>query len=141
MMKKTVALVACVQKKSDRPMPAGSLHHSTWFKKASQFAHQNADEWFILSPKYGLLSPYKVMPPYDESIYQMSVKERMSWAKHVVADLGELMSPGDLVLILAGVRYREFILEPIKQMGCQVEIPMAGMKIGTQLSWLNSHLE
>jgi cytoplasmic iron level regulating protein YaaA (DUF328/UPF0246 family) len=141
MMKKTVALVACVQKKSDAPMPAGSLHHSTWFKKAAQYANQTADEWFILSPKYGLLSPYKVMPPYNESIYQMSVRERKAWAKHVAADLSELLSPGDLVVILAGERYREFILEPLKLMGCQVEIPMAGMKIGTQLNWLNTHLE
>ena len=139
-MAKTVALVACVQKKSESPMPAGSLHHSTWFTKATQYAHQTADEWYILSPKYGLLSPYKVMPPYEESLYQMSVRERKAWAEHVVADLIELLSPGDLVVFLAGKRYWEFILQPLKQMGCQVEIPMKGMKLGTQLNWLSVQL-
>jgi len=45
------------------------------------------------------------------------------------------------VIILAGARYREHLIEPIQGMGCSVEISMAGLRIGEQLRWLKQKLE
>ncbi len=120
-------------------MPAQYLYKSDWFKKASAYARQNSDEWYILSAKYGLLSPDTVISYYEKACKDMRIKERRIWAANVVRDLRSILSPGCRVLILAGHCYREFIIEPIQQMGCEVKIPMEGLRSGEQLSWLLKH--
>ena len=42
----------------------------------------------------------------------------------------------DHVVILAGARYREFIMEALSNMVTEVEVPLEGLRIGEQLSWL-----
>jgi len=137
-MSKTIALVSCVRKKNSSPIPAKELYCSDWFIKASAYAQKNADEWYILSAKYGLVSPNKVIPPYNETLNKMPVEQRRKWAKNIISDLQGVLSSGDRVIILAGDRYRENIISPIKQMGCRVDVPMEGLRIGEQLGWLKS---
>lgn len=40
------------------------------------------------------------------------------------------------VVLLAGIRYREFLVAPLCVRGVTVEIPMKGLRIGEQLKWL-----
>lgn len=139
-MAKKIALVACVGKKNSIPMPAQDLYISDWFRKASAYAMRVADEWYILSAKYGLIAPDTVIEPYDETLNRMPVAERRAWAKRVLENLDRVLQPGDQVVILAGKRYRENLVDPIWQMGCSVEIPMEGLGIGKQLRWLKQQL-
>ena len=136
-MSKTMALVACVSKKSNSPLPARELYISPWFRKASTYAKSIADEWYILSAKYGLLSPTTIIEPYDETLSTMPANERRSWAEKVLVDLRKMVEPGDNMVILAGVKYREHLITPLSNMGCEVEIPMEGLGIGKQLQWLS----
>jgi hypothetical protein len=39
-------------------------------------------------------------------------------------------------VVLAGARYREFLLDYLKARFATVELPMEGLKIGKQLQWL-----
>ncbi len=71
----------------------------------------------------------------------MRAVARRDWARRVVKHLQTLLQPGDHVLILAGLDYRENLVEPIRQMGCHVEVPMRGLGIGEQLHWLKEALE
>jgi cytoplasmic iron level regulating protein YaaA (DUF328/UPF0246 family) len=139
-MPKTVAFVACVGKKNSTPMPARDLYTSAWFRKASAYATRTAGEWYILSAKYGLVSPDEVIKPYDETLNRMPAAARRAWAKRVMDDLTQRLEPGDEVIILAGQRYRADLLDPLRQMGCTVQIPMQGLRIGEQLAWLNRQL-
>ena len=139
-MAKTVALVACVGKKADRPKPAGVLYESDWFRKASTYAISISDAWYILSAKYGLVAPDTVIAPYDQTLNKMPVRERRAWAKRVLQDLAAILEPGDRVAILAGQRYRADLVNPIRHMGCHVQIPMEGLKIGEQLRWLKQRI-
>jgi hypothetical protein len=136
-----IALVACVKEKSHMPMPARDLFISNWFRRASAYAMRVADEWYILSAKYGLVAPDTVIEPYDEPLNRMPVAARRAWAKCVLEDLDRVLQPGDQVMILAGKKYRENLVNPIQQMGCSVEIPMEGLRIGEQLRWLKQQLE
>jgi len=43
--------------------------------------------------------------------------------------------------MLAGRRYRDYLLDAIKEMGCTFEIPMEGLRIGEQLRWLKKRLD
>ncbi len=135
-----IALVSCVSEKADQPQPARDLYTSSWFEKASRYAEQNADRWYILSAKHGVLPPDEVIAPYDETLNEMGAEQRRAWARDVARQLEEILQPGDHVILLAGQRYREFLLEPLRILGCDVNIPMKGMRIGEQLSWLDEQL-
>jgi hypothetical protein len=43
----------------------------------------------------------------------------------------------DRVVMLAGARYREFLLDYLRARFGKVELPMEGLKIGEQLHWLS----
>ena len=139
-MSRTIALVACVSQKSDMPQQARYLYTSAWFRKASACAARTADEWYILSAKYGLVSPKTVIEPYNETLNRMPAAARRIWAERVMSDLAQRLGPGDEVIILAGQRYRANLLGPLQRMGCTVQIPMQGLRIGEQLAWLNEQL-
>ena len=140
-MQKRIALVACVSKKAAGPMPAHDLYTSDWFGKASTYAMQVADEWYILSAKYGLVAPDTVIAPYDQTLTKMPAAERRAWAGRVLDELGKVAKPGGHVVILAGEAYRSNLIRPIREMGCTVEVPLQGLKIGQQLSWFKQGLE
>jgi hypothetical protein len=136
----TIALVACVSKKNPTPMPARDLYVSDWFHKASAYAARVADGWYILSAKYGLTAPDAIIEPYDETLNRIRVAARRAWARRVIEDLKRVLQPGDRVVILAGSRYRQDLIGPIRQMGCTVDVPMEGLKIGEQLRWLKQRV-
>ena len=138
-MSKTIALVACVSKKNKSPMPARDLYISDWFLKASAYADRISDQWFILSAKYGLLDPDDAIDPYDETLNKMPVKARRDWAVKVLDELIPKLDHDDQVVILAGMKHREFLVDPLGASGYQVEIPMEGLRIGEQLSWLSNN--
>ena len=138
-MSKTIALVACVSKKNKSPMSARDLYISDWFLKASAYADRISDQWFILTAKYGLLDPDDVIDPYDETLNKMPVKARRDWAVRVQDELIPQLNYGDQLVILAGMKYREFLVDPLGARGFQVEIPMEGLRIGEQLSWLSNN--
>lgn len=140
-MARSIVLVACVKKKNSTAMPAQDLYCSVWFQKASAYAVRVADEWYILSAEYGLVPPDTVIEPYDRTLKEMAAPARRAWARQVLDDLAGLLRPGDRVVVLAGKRYRENLVEPMREMGCSVEIPMEGLRQGEQKSWLKRQLE
>lgn len=137
----TVILVSCVSKKRNIPSPARDLYLSDWFTKAADYAGKFGDRWFILSAKYGLVAPDKVIEPYDLTLKSMSIQLRRAWAMTVLQELRKVLSPGDEVILLAGKAYREFLIRPVEALGCRVSIPMEGLRIGEQMQWLNNQLK
>lgn len=140
-MTRKIAFVSCVSKKAEEPQPAKDLYTSDWFKKASTYGEKVSDSWYILSAKHGVLEPDQEIAPYDETLNEMGADQRRDWAVKVAQQLEEILQPGDQVILLAGQRYREYLLEPIRILGCDVKIPMKGLRIGEQLSWLKEKLE
>jgi hypothetical protein len=139
-MMKTLYLVSCVSKKEEYATEARDIYISPWFKKARAYVEKVGSEWFILSARYGLLEPTQVIAPYDETLKFMPRRERKKWADAVLYDLGGEVSRGYTVIFLAGISYREFLAEPLKQMGVKVQVPMEGLSIGKQNQWLKRKL-
>jgi cytoplasmic iron level regulating protein YaaA (DUF328/UPF0246 family) len=139
-MPKTISLVACVSQKQTTAQPAKDLYTSDWFRKASTYARQNSDAWYILSAKYGLVAPNQIIDPYDETLNRMPAAARRAWAQRVIHDLQSHLQVGDRVIFLAGLKYRQNLVAPLREMGCTVEIPMQGLRIGEQLRWLKEQL-
>jgi hypothetical protein len=73
---KTIYLISCVRKKCAAPTMAKDLYTSSWFKKARLFAEATGCPWFILSAKHGLLSPDRVVAPYEKTLTTLPVAER-----------------------------------------------------------------
>lgn len=90
----TIALVACAAAKV-QSAAAKDLYVSSLFRKSRTFAERNADSWYILSAKHGLVSPDQVIEPYDLTLNRMPIADRRPWAAHVNRQLEEVVGPGD----------------------------------------------
>ncbi len=94
--------------------------------------------WFILSAKYGLVDPNSKINPYDKSMNSMPNRERIEWAEDVLRTLRPHIADIDTIYILAGQRYREFLIPKLHDYeDVDICVLMEGLRIGEQLRWLN----
>lgn len=144
-----IVLVSCVGKKQATPTKAADFYQSTWFKKARSYAELVGDQWHILSAHYGLISPEKVIKPYELTLNSMPIDLRKDWAWTVWEDIECEFDPtGNELIVLAGLRYREFLVPLLRgaafgwidEPSFTVQVPMEGLKIGQQLQWLSSEI-
>lgn len=135
----TVYLVSCVSQKQERKCAARDLYVSNWFCKARQYAEASGCAWFILSAKYGLVAPDRVIAPYQLTLNTMRVADRRAWAEWVAGQLAKEVPDLTHVVFLAGERYREYLARHFADRGVAVSVPMEGLRIGEQLSWLGQH--
>jgi hypothetical protein len=133
-------LVSCVSMKLDVEARAKDLYISPWFRKARAYVTAMHAPWRILSAKYGLLHPDAMVGPYEVTLNAMTIAQRRAWAAVVSRDLEQLAVPGKRIVILAGARYREFLVPALERHGVHVDIPLMGLGIGKQLHWLASNL-
>lgn len=93
----------------------------------------NPDMIFILSAKYGLLELDDEIDTYDETLNTKSIKEIKTGADKVLNALrAKTNLEKDEFIFLAGEKYRKYLLPEIKN----YKIPMEGLSIGRQLSFL-----
>lgn len=135
-----VGLISCVGKKRSEEAKAEGLYTSPLFTKSRKYVEQRCDKWFILSAKHGLLETDDIIAPYEETLNTKSRDERQIWAHDVWERLQRRLRPSDHVVILAGQRYREYLVPLIAAYGCQVNVPMEGLGIGRQLQWLTRRI-
>jgi hypothetical protein len=135
----TVYLVSCVSRKREQACDARDLYISDLFCKARRFAEASGCPWFILSAEYGLVAPGQVIAPYERTLNTMPAADRRAWGELVAAQLAEVVPELSRVVFLAGERYREFLARHLTNRGVEVSVPMEGLRIGEQLSWLRQH--
>ncbi len=132
---RTVALVSCVKQKRGEACRAEALYTSALFAKASTYARAVADDWCILSAKYGLVRPDAVIEPYEQTLNDASAAERRAWADRVHGQMREArLLEGEAKLIwLAGAKYRADLAKRLR--GVVQVMPLEGKRIGEQLQW------
>ena len=129
-----IVLIQCASKKSQRRERAGDLYISDLFRSSLLYARSlSPDQIFILSAKHGVLPLDKEVEPYNISLNNMSIEEVREWARTTAKQLSEYSDlQNDHFIILAGVRYRKYLLQYL----ASYEIPMANLPIGKQLQFL-----
>ena len=132
-----LCLVSCVGVKQSAAAPARDLYVSPWFRKARACIEALGCPWYILSAKHGLLDPSSIIDPYDETLKALPVHRRRIWARGVIEDLAPRLAVVDSVTLFAGMAYREFLEPELRGQGLELHVPMQGMGIGQQLSWLS----
>jgi hypothetical protein len=138
-IERTVCLVSCVGRKMSQSARARDLYQSVWFTKARVWVEASGSPWFILSAEYGLVHPHTIIDPYNKTLNTMGVAARRKWAAVVAEQLKSEIRRADCIVLLAGARYREFLMPVLRDMAKTVEVPMEGMRIGEQLQWLANH--
>ena len=154
-----VVLVSCGKTKGPAAAPARDLYTGELFRKSRDYAEgliarREADAWFILSAKHGLLDPAKVIAPYDATL---SDDMASTWAWGVHLDLMRRVRPcrgptdgSDLpeLVILAGATYAVPLVETLVRPAAPFEptipafrwphvLPLHGLEIGDRLHWFS----
>lgn len=132
-----IGLVGCVKSKRAEAAPAADLYTSTLFRGRRRWVETTCSRWFVLSAKHGLVSPDRVLDPYDETLNDIGRDDRRRWAKSVLAELLEEF--GDLSRhdfeIHAGATYLDYGLRSgLISIGCRVIAPAEGLRQGEQLA-------
>lgn len=132
---KTIVLISCVSKKLSVSAKAKELYKSALFNKSLEYAKNlNPDEIYILSAKYHLVKLDDVIEPYDLTLNKLKKEEKRKWGEEVIQQLEKVADlKQDKFIILAGKNY----IEPIKHYLTYVVLPLAGMKIGERLQYLD----
>jgi cytoplasmic iron level regulating protein YaaA (DUF328/UPF0246 family) len=127
-----IVLVSCVKSKRGEPCRAGEMY--TLFHKMMAYAQRlKPKRIFILSAKYGLLSPDDMIEPYEQTLKTMKTAERRTWAQGVLSALRQNCDlDADTFVFLAGDAYRQNLVPHIKH----YTVPMEGLAFGKQLQWL-----
>lgn len=140
-----IGLVSCTKSKRDAASKPRFLYSpSAYFKKASTYAQQEHDEWYILSAKYGLLEPDgPEIEPYDSTLSDYSTSKQESWARKIFESLSalDLLSEENTLVIHAGADYYETLVPLLDDAGIDYQIPTKGLRFGEKLAWYNEHLD
>ena len=117
----------------ERPLPIGLV------SQGAGCAELASSYWIILSAEYGLVHQDEMIEPYEMTLDAMGVAERRNWSRRVQQQMDERMPDARRIVVLAGQRYREFLMEYLRSRAATVHVPLAGMRNGPQLSWLGKH--
>lgn len=107
-----IALISCTSLKEDYDCPAVKLYSkSPTFRLAYDYAEMVADDIYILSAKYGLVSKDTVIAPYNDTLLDKSEDEKKDWSKNVLEQLKDKASlEKDEFVILAVNNYCKYLL-------------------------------
>jgi len=87
------------------------------------------------------MHPDRVTDPYDLTLNGLGVKLRKEWAAMVQDQLERKRIAGTKAIVLAETSYREFLMPTFRLLFGEVEVPMEGLMMGQQLSWLSKRTE
>lgn len=123
-----IVLVGCGAAKLSAPAPAKAkdLYCGSLFRTAKQCAERIGDSWFILSAKYGILSPNALITPYDYCLSQMNIEARLEWANKINDALIRIIPKDSCVIGLAAAYYLEHIRLPH---GLILRKPLNGLRL------------
>lgn len=131
-----IGLVSCVSKKKEGRHKAEDLYFSPLFIYSRAYVKRYYDKWFILSAKHHLLTPGQIVESYDETLNGKNAKEKEVWAQETFRQISAHIKQHDATIFIhAGMAYRKYLVPKLESAGYKIEIPLAGLRIGEQLSW------
>ena len=132
---KKIAFISCSKSKAKIPCQAKDLYISDFFKKSLTYCLNNYDEVFILSAKYGLLSIYDYIKPYDLTLNNMSIMDRKKWSYKVFLQIKDKIGIDNDFYFHCGKYYNQFLLSKLNG-----KYPLKGLSIGKQLKFYKNNI-
>jgi hypothetical protein len=149
-----VALVGCGKDKTTHPAPARDLYVGNLFVAArryveAQMTGRGIDAWYVLSARYGLVHPDRVLEPYD-AVMPTNLDEVRTWVTKVDTAFrcidpgyGKWSTKGGrlTVDILAGGAYADPLITCWRGISWEINTPLAGLQMGQRLGWFKNARE
>lgn len=129
------------KRKVDERAPAQDLYIGSLFRMRRAHAERVGAPWFILSPKYGLVTPEEPLEPYDLAMIRRPIAERREWSRQVAVRVGELLgsAQGRTLEVQAGAAYVEPLEPLLREQGWSLLAPLRGLNQGQQAAWYAAH--
>lgn len=110
---------------------------SRLFTLSYQYAKCFADQIYILSAKYGLLSESDVVSPYDLTLVDLPKHRQRDWANYVLSQMRDRFDLAhDEFIILAGQNYYQNLLPHLSH----ATLPLGNLRIGARIMFLQQQL-
>ncbi len=126
-----IIIAQCTKEKRDGKHRAKEMYSpSDLFKAQRRYAEAYADEWYILSGKYGLINPWKTIQSYDKHINEgwgEIIQENIS---NIVRTWVEYDTNIDVELICGHEDYANKLIPYLDYEGVDYTEPFKGMGIG-----------
>lgn len=128
-------LVGCGVAKLPHAAPASELYTGSLARAAIGFAQASGRPWGIISARYGLLKPNKVIEPYDQRIPpRRDLAGRLRFAQQLYVQLREQGWAGELELHM-GRDYVETVAHVCATGTYSIVTPLRGLTQGERLAW------
>lgn len=131
-----VALIGCGRRKRRGRWRVRDLYISNRFQMTLRYCLLVYDAVYVLSAKHGLIGLDCLVDEYDTTLGQMSKVERERWSTKVTRQINRTIPIDAELHFYCGKPYRQG-LEHVRE---YVSVPLHGMRIGKQLSWLRGEL-
>jgi hypothetical protein len=131
------ALISCSKSKGSHRDLARNMYDSPLFGKSMMVAEGWGIPFSILSAKYGLLDPQKVIEPYELTLKGQSKQFKAEWAAKVDEQLRSSIDPRKRLIVLAGDDYYVPLVEAGATSPLNFSVPMRGLSLGNRLAFLN----
>lgn len=117
-----VLLVSCGKRKSAVSCQAKDMYNSDRFQKLKLFAENFGLQWYILSAKYGLLPPDRVIDPYDMCLSSCTIEYQQKWASNIIAQFSNYHKD-TVFVVAANSDYSRYIVPLLTDAGFRVAAP------------------
>ncbi len=133
----TTILLGCVKTKLDHRARARDLYCSPLWRARRSYAEASGLPWLILSAKYGLVDPDRMLRPYNLALGDLRANQRRARGERVVDCLQRRFGSleGATFEVHAGAPYRDAIRQPLKELGADLCEPLAELPLGRQFQW------
>jgi len=101
-----IAIMGCKSMKQNYKCSADEMYSRSWIYRAQRdFIKQAYDEYYIMSSKYGIISPDTIIEPYNASLYdKMDIKqaevyteeEKQQYWEKINIQLNDLTNKGEI---------------------------------------------
>ena len=139
-----IAIIACSNKKRDVTCHARDMYQGQLFKFSVEYAESWGMPWYIISAKYGIIHPDKMIDPYNERV-PTKAADITPWSntRNYEAYCVPPKGMDKTFVLLCGKDYKQAFRDGINKSACPREFtceePLAGLGIGEQMKWLKEN--
>ena len=124
----SIFIINCSKEKLNYPIKASDMYCSERFILSKKIAKKQGNKWYVLSAKYGLISPDTIIEPYDISVNDWSEKEKKEYASKVIKQISDYGIGKDRLVFLCNSPYTNDILKKLEKKKCQIVAPFFHLK-------------
>ncbi|MBA7653527.1 hypothetical protein ES703_61377 [subsurface metagenome] len=136
---RTIYIIACSKEKKQFEAAARDLYVSRNFKLRKKLAEAYADQWFVLSAKYGLLDRDSVIAPYNKNLADLDKHERKQWLNNVKQKLEPSLTENTNLVCLGDDDYFKDLSDWLVNRSVSVSIPYRHLPEEMKNTWLKQN--